>query len=42
MAHYSYRTVQALLGHSQVKTTMIYTLVLNQGPMGVASPVDTL
>jgi site-specific recombinase XerD len=36
------RSVQALLRHANVKTTMIYTHVLNKGPMGVVSPVDTL
>ncbi len=37
-----HRTVKALLGHANVETTMIYTHVLNKGPMGVVSPVDTL
>jgi len=36
------RTIQALLGHKDVATTMIYTHVLQQGGQGVASPLDDL
>ncbi len=39
---YDIRTIQELLGHGSVETTMIYTYVLNSGARGVRSPFDQL
>jgi site-specific recombinase XerD len=41
-AGYDIRTIQELLGHTDVRTTMIYTHVAKTGALGVKSPADKL
>ena len=41
-AGYDIRTIRELVGHNDVRTTIIYTHVLNRGGQGVPSPLDAL